>query len=477
MNTLYWHDYETWGINPAIDRPSQFAGMRTDEELNVIGEPLLIYCRPPDDILPHPEACLVTGQTPQHIRDHGVGEAEFIARIEREFSRAGTCALGYNSLRFDDEVTRYSLYRNYFDPYEREWRNGNSRWDIIDMTRLVYALRPDGIEWPQQDGRPSFRLENLTAANGISHGAAHDALADVEATIQFARLLRTKKPDLYHYIYTHRSKQAAAAMIDIRARKPVLHISSRFAAEQGCAALVVPLALHATNKNSVIAFDLSAPPDALEQLSAEDIAARVFTATDDLPDGQARIPLKQIHLNKCPILLPARMLDEKVAKRLGIDRERCERHWQKILKMELEFKVREVFAQQTWPSRTDPEQRLYEGFCNDSDKNLMRTLRREGFGQGEYYFDDERLNGLLLPYKARNYPQALSATERAEWREHCARRLRYGEEGIQSLAQFRQRVADLQSRAGLSERDRGLLTSLMQYGDALAQRFLGESTC
>src|SRR5690606_19750373 len=166
VQTFYWHDYETWGTNPARDRPSQFAGIRTDLDLNIIGEPLVQYCQPPQDLLPHPDACLITGITPQLARAKGIPENQFIANIHRELSAPGTCSVGYNSIRFDDEVTRYTLYRNFYDPYEREWRNGNSRWDIIDMVRACRALRPDGIEWPNNDdGKPSFKLEHLTAAN------------------------------------------------------------------------------------------------------------------------------------------------------------------------------------------------------------------------------------------------------------------------------------------------------------------------
>ena len=200
--TLYWHDYETFGVDARRDRPAQFAGLRTDEELNEIGEPLNIYCKPALDVLPHPEACLITGITPQLADARGVLEPEFIARIHAEFAQPGTCGVGYNSLRFDDEVTRHTLYRNFYDPYAREWQNGNSRWDLIDLVRMTYALRPEGIEWPlKDDGKPSFRLENLATANNIGHESAHDALSDVRATIGVARLIRNRQPRLYDWLF------------------------------------------------------------------------------------------------------------------------------------------------------------------------------------------------------------------------------------------------------------------------------------
>src|SRR5690606_28396234 len=250
MNTLFWHDYETWGEDPSRDKPSQFAGVRTDENLNIIGNPVSFYCQPASDCLPKPDACLITGITPQSALEKGLPDYLFIKRIHDELSQAGTCGVGYNSIRFDDEVTRYGLFRNFYDPYEREWRNGNSRWDIIDMVRLTYALRPEGIEWPRKDdGSPSFRLEELTAANGLVHESAHDALSDVYATIALARLIKQQQEKLYDYAYRMRQKRQVANLIDLNSFRPLLHVSSRYPAAKGCAALVVPLAMHPINSN------------------------------------------------------------------------------------------------------------------------------------------------------------------------------------------------------------------------------------
>ncbi|MBY0445058.1 MAG: exodeoxyribonuclease I, partial [Burkholderiales bacterium] len=131
MHTFYWHDYETFGINPRRDRPSQFAGIRTDAELNEIGKPLNIFCKPAPDYLPDPESCLLTGITPQQCLENGVDEFEFAARIEAELATPDTVGLGYNSIRFDDEVTRFMFWRNLIEPYSREWQNDCSRWDLL----------------------------------------------------------------------------------------------------------------------------------------------------------------------------------------------------------------------------------------------------------------------------------------------------------------------------------------------------------
>ncbi len=466
MASFYWHDYETWGANPSIDRPSQFAGVRTDEDLNILGEPLVLYCKPPEDVLPHPEACLITGITPQQASEKGVSEAEFITRIHNELTQANTCTVGYNSLRFDDEITRYTLYRNFFDPYEREWRNGNSRWDIIDMLRMVYALRPEGIEWPIVESKPSFRLELLTEANGITHSSAHDAFSDVEATIAMAKLIKERKPELYRYVLNSRSKHAVGRQIDIATKKPMLHISSKFPASRVCAGLVVPLAVHPTNSNAVIVYELSVDPSPLETLTADEIAARVFASAEQLPEGQERLPIKLVHLNKCPILLPTKMLDAKLAKRLGIDKDLCEKHWRMLTNMEVEYKLREMYKLQRFMTSGDPEQALYANFISNQDKAVMDELRGtepDELSSRRFIFDDDRLNGMLLRYKARNFPASLSSIEQAEWHEFRRDRLIQGDQNVQSLDQFDEKIALLKEEHSDNDGGSQILCALQDY--------------
>ena len=144
--TFYWHDYETFGVDPRADRPAQFAGLRTDLQLNPVEEPLELHCRLSPDYLPHPEACLLTGIGPARVAQLGLCERDFITAIHAQLARPETCTVGYNSLRFDDELTRCTLFRNLLDPYAREWQHGNSRWDLLDVLRLARAFRPGGLQ-------------------------------------------------------------------------------------------------------------------------------------------------------------------------------------------------------------------------------------------------------------------------------------------------------------------------------------------
>ncbi len=388
----------------------------------------MLFCKPAPDTLPHPEACLVTGITPQQALDAGVTEREFIARIHDELARPGTCGVGYNSLRFDDEFTRYALYRNFYDAYAREWQNGNSRWDLIDVVRMCCALRPDGIAWPlHDDGTPSFKLEALTAANGIEHSGAHDALVDVYATIELAKLLRRAQPKLFDYALGLRDKRKAAQMLNVRNPEPLLHISSRFPASRYCTALVLPLAQHPVNKNSVVVFDLMSDPAPLLTLAPDEIAARVFTRSDDLPEGAARIPLKEVHINKSPMLVTANMLDDAMADRLQLDRGRCARHAAQIASApQLGNTITAIYNQRDFVQPQDPELMLYSGgFFGNADRQLMtEVVAASGadLASRSFPFQDSRLTELLFRYRARNFPETLSADEATRWREHCHQR-------------------------------------------------------
>ena len=429
QNTLFWHDYETFGANPAKDRPSQFAGVRTDMELNIIDEPVTFYCKLANDYLPSPEAILITGITPQLANQKGNPEAEFMAKVHQQFSQENTCVVGYNSIRFDDEVSRYGFYRNFFDPYAREWQNGNSRWDIIDLVRACYAFRPDGINWPQkEDGSPSFKLEQLTVANGLSHEKAHDAMSDVYATIGMAKLIKLVQPKLFDYYFSLRKKQEVSKLIDVLEMKPLVHVSSKISALNGCTTLIAPLAYHSTNKNAVICVNLAMDVTPLIELTAEQIRERMYTRRDDLAEDELPIGLKQIHINKSPFLAGAKTLTDDNAARLDIDKAFAREQYKKLRQHpEIREKLVAVFDLQSDREITDPDLQLYSGgFFSHADKAKMEMIRNTkpiNLAALELTFDDERLPEMLFRYRARNYPETLNDSELLRWREFCQPRL------------------------------------------------------
>lgn len=475
MESLYWHDYETFGADPQRDRPAQFAGVRTDLDLNPIADPDCFYCRPADDVLPAPEACLVTGITPQQALKEGVCEAEFAKRIQALFSQSNTCVAGYNSIRFDDEVSRNLFYRNFYDPYEREWRNGNSRWDIIDVVRMTYALRPEGIVWPKGDnGEVSFRLELLTQANGISHASAHDAVSDVYATIALAKLIKSKQPKLYDYAFTHRTKHQLAGMLDPESMKPVFHVSSKFPVSKGCSALMLPLFQHPRNSNAIVCFDLRQDPRLLQDLELDEIKARLYSGVQELGDRE-RPALKAIHLNKCPMIVNAAVVKNIPDERLSA--------WQLDLE-EMRNNLKWIRSQAGWAMRlealyndeppaaqNDPDLMIYSGgFFSDRDKQEMRRVRQTSpalLAEESFDFEDVRLDEMLFRYRARNYPDLLSEEERERWEQFRAERLIQSVQGSRNFESFLHSLATLANRPDCSVRDQSILQELQFYAESI----------
>ena len=472
--TLFWHDYETSGADPRRDRPVQFAGLRTDLELNPVGEPVMVFCQPAADVLPHPDACLITGITPQHALREGLIEAEFAAIVQEELGAPGTCGVGYNSLRFDDEFTRNLLYRNFYDPYEREWKSGNSRWDIIDLARMCYALRPHGIQWPSREGKPSFKLQDLAAANNLSSAHAHDAASDVATTIDLARLLKRAQPRLWDFYFALRRKTEAFKYLDYAHRTPVLHVSSRYPVERGCAAVVVPLAAHPSQPNGVIVYDLSVDPAPLISLDADEIRDLVFTPKADLPEEFARIPLKTVHVNKSPALAPLSVLKDVDTKRIGMDVAQCEKHLDALRHAaDVGEKVRRVFALERDEKQTiDPELAIYAGFPSDADKRLFGKVRGTppaSLREYENAFADARYAPLLLRFRARNFPQTLNADEHRRWQSFRRQRLTQAT-SITSLTldDYFAQIAALRAAPATTGGQQTLLDSLDSWGRDIA---------
>ncbi|MBH8612242.1 exodeoxyribonuclease I [Pseudomonas mohnii] len=473
MTSIFWYDYETTGINPRCDRPLQMAGLRTDFDLNEIDEPVNLYCQPSDDILPHPAACAITGITPGQLAEHGLSEADFMTRVHAQLAAPGTCGAGYNTLRFDDEMTRYSLYRNFFDPYAREWQGGNSRWDLIDVVRAAYALRPDGIVWPMdEEGRVTLKLERLTAANGIDHGNAHEALSDVRATIALARLIREKQPKLYDWLFNLRSKQKV--LDQIRLLQPMVHVSGRFSAARNYVGVVLPLAWHPRNKNALIVCDLQLDPQGLLDLDAETLRQRLYTRREELAEGELPVPLKLIHINKCPVVAPMSVLRPEDQQRLGLD---MALYQQRALQLNdaqkvWQDKVSAIYAREDFTANQDPEQQLYDGFIGDRDRRLCEQVRMADptqLAQAQWPFDDERLPELLFRYRARNFPDTLNFDEQERWRLFCQKRLSVPEWGApNTLESFVQTAAQLNVTA--TPFQKSVLNEWQEYVQVLRKR-------
>ena len=476
--SFFWHDYETFGAVPRRDRPAQFAGLRTDANLNPIDAPLMCHCRPAPDFLPEPEACLLTGILPQQCLEKGLPEYAFAEAIERQLAQPGTVGVGYNSIRFDDEVTRFLFWRCLIDPYAREWQNQCGRWDLLDVLRCAWALRPDGIEWPRhEDGRASFKLEHLTRANGLDHDSAHDALSDVRATLALARLLKARQPKLWEFCLRLRKKDAVLDEIQSAQAqgRPFLHVSGMYGTERGCLAVVWPLAPHPTNRNEIIVWDLAQDPSELQQLGIDSLRQRMFTRSDELPEGVTRLPIKTIHINKSPVVIAnLKTLKPARAQRWGIDADQALRHADLAARHagKLAGMWPEVFQRPAPERPIDVDEDLYGGFVGNEDRRTLqrlRTLSPSALADKRPAFADPRLDELLFRYRARNFPETLDAAERAQWDEHRSARLCDGAGGVLDLAAFEARIAALEAAADV--RGQGILQALRAYAAQIAPPF------
>ncbi len=471
--SFFWHDYETFGRVPRRDRPAQFAGVRTDAALKEIAPPVVHYCRPAPDSLPDPESCLLTGILPQTCLEIGIAEHAFAAAIEHELAAPGTVGVGYNSIRFDDEVTRHLFWRCLIDPYAREWQNQCGRWDLLDVVRCCWALRPDGIEWPRHDdGKPSFRLEHLTAANGLMHDAAHEALSDVRATIALARRVRERQPKLWEFCLKLRKKDAVWAEIGTGEPRPFLHVSGMFPAERGCLAVVLPLGLHPVNKNELIVWDLASDPGELAGLDAATIRERLFVRAEQLPEGVTRLPIKTIHVNKSPVVIGnLRTLTPPMVERWGIDLDQAVGRAQALSREALPSKRTwtEVFERPVPETAPDVDEDLYGGLIGPADRRALdrlRTAKPAALSGRTLHFEDARLEELVFRWRARNFADTLDVAEAERWLAHRAARLHHGEGGAQTLTQYFERIDALSENA--DERGEAILGALYDYAESIA---------
>jgi exodeoxyribonuclease-1 len=473
--TFLWHDYETFGRDSLRDRAVQFAAIRTDDHLEEIDDRTMIYCRQSADYLPDPGSCLVHGVLPQQANREGMPEWQFANAIHRQMSWPGTCSLGYNTIRFDDEFTRQLLFRNLFDPYAREWQHGNSRWDLIDVVRLARALRPQGIEWPTlDDGTPSNKLEHLTDANGISHADAHDALADVAATIAIAKLLKKAQPRLFEFAFHNRRKVKVQEWLRNPDRPALLHISGMYRNSLGNLSIVLPLCPHPTNSNGTLVYDLRVDPTPLISSDWQTIAERMFTPRDQLPQGIERIAVKTIHSNRAPVIAPLPTLTESASQQWQLDVNQALRFREMLLAArDLTEKLTQAIVSREYPGIGDAELSLYGGaFATESDRAQMRHVQHQlqnGDRQPTAAFDDPRWHTLLERMIFRNQTDSLDAQQRDRWRDLCRARVIEGTEGYRNIQQYNDIIDQMADTA-----DPAMLHTLREYGRDIAAFAEGE---
>lgn len=422
QSTFFFYDLETSGLSARDARIMQFAGIRTDLDLNQIGDSYNILVKLNEDTLPSPEALMVTGITPQQTHADGISEADFARLLTAEIFTPGTIVVGFNNIRFDDEFIRHHLWRNFHDPYEWSWKDGRSRWDLLDVVRMTRALRPEGIVWPVRDGKATNRLELLTKENGIDHFKAHDALSDVEALIAVTRLIRDKQPQLYQYLLGMRDKKKVQQLVNVDEKQPFVYTSGRYDGDYHKTTVAMPLT---TSKNGNVAvYDLRHDPTPFVDLNPDELKKKFYASWEDRKkEGFVSLPIKELQYNRVPAVAPLGVLEQAGGwDRVGLDAVTIDKHRGILLKApHFAENMRWLYENRPgYKKALHPEAQLYDGFVNDRDRLRIETVRNalaHELADFRPEFSDERLPDLLLRYKARSFPGSLSEDEARAWEQ------------------------------------------------------------
>lgn len=423
----------------------QFAGIRTTLDLEQLGEPHNVLVKLNDDTLPSPEASMVTGITPQQTQADGYTEAEFAAYLTEEVFTPETIVVGFNNIRFDDEFIRHHMWRNFRDPYEWSWKDGRSRWDLLDVVRMTRALRPEGIKWPVQDGKATNRLELITKENGIDHFKAHDALSDVEALIAVTKLIKGTQPHLYEYLLDMRDKSKIKQLVNLDDKKPFVYTSGRYDSEFNKTTVAFPLT---SGKNgNVVVYDLRYDPTPFLDLDTAALKGKLYAKREERKvEGFLPLPVKELQYNRAPAVAPLGVLEQSDGwKKIGLDQVTIEKN-KKILLGAPHFaeNLRSIFESKgDFKKSSDPETLLYDGFVGDRDRLRIETVRNASERElADFHpdFTDERLSPLLLHYKARSFPKSLSEDEAREWEWWRGSRLTF------QLPRFMKSLQDLAAK-------------------------------
>ena len=476
QETLFFYDLETSGFNPSQDRIMQFAGQRTDMDLNPIDEPHNYYISLSPDVLPDPQALLVTGITPGQTLESGLSEAQFLKIFTEQIALPNTVFIGFNSVRFDDEFTRHIHFRNFYDPYEWAWKEGRSRWDVLDLVRMTRALRPEGIKWPvDENGQPINRLVQLAEINKIEHESAHDALSDVVATIGLARLINKRQPRLFEYLLKMRNKTDVTELVERVI--PFVYTSGKYENEYEKTTVAVMLAKHPTDQAALV-FDLRYNPADYETLSPEEIVELWSWRNDKADEERKKLPIKTLKYNRCPAIAPLSVLDDSSVSRLGLDMTVVQRHYDALSGSKLSSTVLEAIKimdkkreLKPRPDDLDIDNTMYDGFISNQDKERALIVRQSSPSQLkelEIKFSDWRLNSLMPLYKGRNFPETLTSEERKVWDNYRAGKIHGVDGKSDKLADYLYRIDELLKDKNLTPEAKQILNRLKDHARTLA---------
>lgn len=496
--TFLFMDYETFNRNPKGGRASQFASLRTDYFLNIDADSAQnIFCEQTIDNIPSPQAALITKITPQKIIKIKTGAIQlstssysfipqvyneywFTYHINKEMSKNHTCTLGYNSYKFDDEFTRNLLYRNLFDPYEREWKNYNSRFDVYYLVIATFVLKPHLLNFPNAIDKtskeplfhsktglplPSFRLEELSVANGIHHINAHDAFSDVEATIGIMKKIKDGDETFFSEMFSFRKKSNVDIWLSNNKKQPFIHISQYYGKENYSLGVLFQIM---TFNQEVLCLNIALDVTPLILLEGEDLKNHLFPNKDNGISSPKNI-VKFRH-NQCPILANIKEYWH-IFENLQIDTSTFRKNLD-LIKNNIELlkiKLHPLYFKEFAPAdpNTDSDLGIYNGFFSPDEvkqaKEVHIQIKENKFASFDYSEYSPRLKEMIFKIKARNFPFTLSPDEQNKWLLYSRNRVLDSNIGAElTLDQYYQEVEEL-NKSELSKEDKRVLNDIEEF--------------
>lgn len=464
MNYLFY-DYETSGRSEKFDQVFQFAAIETDENFNQLSQPIEFFCRPRRDVLPSPHAIKVNQIDISELNSKGLSEFEFSKKVADTLTGSGNqCIVGYNSKNFDNEFTRYLLYRNFQDPYAWSYLNGNSCLDIFDIICLGYSIdRLIDIQVNSGDGNDSLKLENLARWNGLDHDDAHNAVSDVYATIQLAKLVNERCPKLFKHALSLRNVNTTREIVN--AQTGFFRSSVFNGYERRFLSLHTRICDHPTINNSVICWNLLNDPLPILDLGAEEIRRQMYSKKEYRTIG---VGFDSLRLNKSPMVVSF----SEAEKNLVAEHGTCLRNLESVQRNmnSLTVLARDVFT--SIMPEVDPDADLYAGdYFGETrmDAAMCNAVRSDPLTVNDLAFRSIRLHRLFRRLKARNFFDQLTDPERDQFLSYCSEKFACADNSPWlTKSVFDREMKEVLADINLSKRQKECLTVLGNYADEVA---------
>jgi exodeoxyribonuclease I len=407
--SFVFYDTETTGTNTYFDQILQFGAIHTDDELNELDR-FECRCRLDGHVVPSAGAFRVTGMTIGKVTAADLPtHYEMVCQLKEQLEKwCPTTFVGWNTLSYDEHLLRQAFYKCLHPPYLTN-TNGNQRSDMLKLAQCAEAFSKDVLTVPlNEKGKPTFKLDQLAPANGFHHLNAHDAMADVEATIFICRLIKHRAPEAWQQML----HCAAKARVE-----EVIHGSAVFMLREYYGS-VREYALtrlgEEPNGFAPLAYDLSIDSHQLHVMSDTELSSRL---------KRSPRPIRRIRTNAAPFVTPA-VSGQSIA---GLSYDTLTARRIDLLGHPgLIDRLVQLSAREPVAGSEHVEERIYDGFPSRADAALMVRFHElpwcDRFPIVEQFADDRyRAIGRRLIYG--HCPESLPLEVREEQERLVAARL------------------------------------------------------